>query len=653
MVHGHGHLALVWDEGTFTAAIDLASFVGQSIDEVGVSVVDYTYVASNIVTVPWETPIAPPTVGVGASCDPDGVQNACEAPLACSPSLAGPHVCKASEAPVLHTVHGDSVFMPNHYRTDYVLEIVAEDMNADITAGLVTATTFTGRKTEETHVGSGAWVPAPLQDNPFFSGTFTSEGEYNPAPILEVALTDAAGNVSNTLKLTLASPLDDGAACDATSTVEMCDLSQDLVCGLDAVCELATAPVLDGVVMRRADSTTIELTIEGTDLNGDTLDAWVELEVDGTRQVLPSVMPVLSVLDMEVFTAVFTVALDDRGLDLPIDPMADVTLSVKLRDLAGLSSAAHTADVPQILEAGDQCPGDDTVAQCWEGAACVDGTCMVAPPHVEGMWLDWTDDTRRDALVTITGSDLSEDVTGFSVEMGDLVFETDQIPYEGNYGIVNTISWDGQRGFTIEAVLPGLGTGALIDVLDAFVSVTDRGDATASLLADIAPHRTIFDTCDVDGVLDECHASLVCADSECATDLADECAGIPVIDASAEGTPVEGSLAVAYDTSLGSEVHAYECAPYKNPRGKEIVVKYVADATGTVTVASAPTTGNGWLFARRDECVSDLSVADCSVLASYQGSNELALDVVVGDVLYITVDESYGSGAGDLTFTLE
>ena len=626
-------------DGDFYGRMSMEPYVDYDIDTVEISLTDRTDYTSETLTMDWVDYVAPSVVGAGETCDPKGNLTACDTGLACGPSYAGDFVCATAEAPQIYSV-GPVVFTARAGQSTAQTYLEAYDANADIES--ITGHSFVWNEQFQAFQRSRSTLPkttfTPSPDARLFDGYAILRNAQGP--MLAVELADAAGLQSELVRIPTGDDvLELGDSCTPGDTLFACDAEQDLVCGFaSSVCEATEAPTLSTFTVRRLNSTNYRIEADGTDSNGNVVDLRVFETVDGETEVNYESLET-TVAKQTSFTAVADVRITD--------PASVITLEGSLGDSFATFSNTLTGTVPPIVEAGGACSGDNTIDACWEGTACINSVCTVAPPELNGAQLFW-DGSGRNAVLEITGTDASEDVQSYTVDFGDLSFGGPAKNTSASKGPNSTISWSTGGAFTIQAELPGLGTGTLIGVTSMTVTATDLLDETSTFNAAVKPSVELGGSCDTTGTNDTCLPGASCDAGTCVTDTSDVCGGISIVDGNATGSGDTTAFTVPFDHTVSPDIHRNTCGSSTTQAdGGEGVISWTAPQAGTVNISSEST--YVYLFVYKNECVADDALDACAT--AYK--SKVDVDVETGDVLYVVTDtrSSNGTLTGSLVFS--
>ena len=363
-----GFDTLEYDGENFVAEVAITGIGTFEVTDTDFVVNDFDGNVSNVVNVVYVTPTL---IGAGGACG-EGVTGVCQPGLLCSPVSGGRTACVADSAPVLSRLEGFYLAGPENI---VQFNLDGSDLNGDVVTVQIRLLITDGGELFSTDL-----IDLPASDftpDPAGRATFRiTSPELPTGPNLffeiEASLIDASGNQSGTLTDALGTEGAIGAAC-TPGTLTAC--ADGLTCGEANTCETPVAPVLTSAEIARFVVEEIELTLDGTDANGDVefvvvrafdLDGEPLADVDGV--VLEFEFPFeTSVRGLTTFSATSIFGVDD----------IIASIEFELLDDAGLRSNTLSLDLPVVVDVDGACSGDPTVDVCTAPSACVAGTCSV------------------------------------------------------------------------------------------------------------------------------------------------------------------------------------------------------------------------------------------------------------------------------------
>ena len=639
-----------WDGTRFTANRRFTATSGEATPvEVEVFVRDNENLDSGTLTGAIPAPPAFVDLVAGDACDPvDESFSACAEGLACSPDLVtGGHSCAANRAPQLFDA---TLWQDTPENAGFVFDGADLDGNLDRWEML-----FWGPNGK---VGKGGPVRLGLLPNPEGLAFFQTEGlledfALSNFQMVQVQLEDSEGEKSAWLTVPLAAILNAGEACAPADPSTVCDPLAGLACGTSNVCETAEAPTVTSVVAHRIDETTITLDIEGADVNADAYDLVYTYILDGEANEYVSAyrqVPV-EIIGEETFSFTY----EQEYWEYADAEVFEV--EVAFIDLTGRTGAATRVTIPEIIEEGGTCSGDDTMDRCATGTGCDNGTCVAHPPTVDGVEATFVDNGRT-LEVTVTGVDADLDVTGFELAFtgGASDLTVDSVVDGNAYrDLVPEMTWDG-TAYTAVHRFEGWGLEDERDHDLLTVTAEDAYENTASSMTALLPTQLFDEVCDVDGTDDRCGPGLTCdgTDEVCVNDDADVCAGLPTSNLSEVGTG-DGNGGMSWSYAIGGisgATNLFEegCEFSSGARGDERVFRWMAPITGTVDAVLTVTAGTVHFHYAADTCADPAGTDDCVQRNAYTHTIDVVQDQEVFFLLDCANFSASCTGSVDITY---
>ena len=357
-----------YDGENFVAEVAITGIGTVGATDSDVSVFDFDGNESNIVNVDY---IAPTLIGLGGACGA-GVDGICQAGLLCSPVTTGGRACLADSAPVLSRLEG---FYLEADENIVQFNFDGSDINGDFEFAQIRLLILIDGEvlsTDFIDVPASDFTPDPTGRTVFRATSPQFPTGPNVFFEIEMSLFDAQGNQSETLTDALGSEGGLGETCEAGSLAACAD---GLTCGAAGTCETPAAPVAVSAEIARFVVEEVELTVTGTDANGDVevvvarafnIDGEPLVDLDG------EVLEFQFAFETSVAGLTSFVATTIFGVDETIG-----SIDFELLDASGLRSNTLSIDLPAVVAAGGDCIGDPSVDVCTSPTLCVEGVCAV------------------------------------------------------------------------------------------------------------------------------------------------------------------------------------------------------------------------------------------------------------------------------------